>query len=118
MCVEKMSESEPSMTYRKGYKMLSKPESPVTPGQVCEKPAYCVGGSRYIGGMSSTQASAWNVGTCTLMERENIKQKDSARVNTDAMCRGGAVRISVEAPVMGVERRGRVIQPDMWGQPA
>ena len=34
---------------------------------------------------------------------------DTARKNTDAGIRGGAIRSSVEASVMGVERRGGVI---------
>ena len=38
------------------------------------------------------------------------KRNKSARANTDAMCRGGAVRSSVEASVMDVERRDGVIQ--------
>ena len=65
-----MSESEPPMTYRKVLKMLSEPESPVALGEVCEKPAYCTGGNRYIGGMSPIQAPAWNMGTCAVMARE------------------------------------------------
>ena len=35
---------------------------------------------------------------------------DTTRKNTDATVRGGAIRSSVEAPVMGVERRGGVIE--------
>lgn len=109
MSVEKMSESEPSMTYRKGSEMLSKAGSPVHLRQVREEPVYCADGSRYIGGMISTQASARNVRTCPTMPRESCKRKDSARATTNASGRGGAARSSEEAPVMGVERRGCVI---------
>jgi len=35
---------------------------------------------------------------------------DTARKNTDTKIRDGAIRSSVEAPVMGVERRGGVIE--------
>ena len=35
---------------------------------------------------------------------------DTTRKNTDARARGGAACSSDEAPVMGVERRGRVIR--------
>ena len=42
---------------------------------------------------------------------------DSVRANTNAMHRGGAARISDEASVMGVERRGCVIQLLLYGQP-
>jgi hypothetical protein len=36
---------------------------------------------------------------------------ETMRKNTDAGPRGGVTRSSVEAPVMGVERRGDVILP-------
>ena len=49
------------------------------------------------------------------MERGNLGQVGS---RYRAIChRGGASRSSDEAPVMGVERRGRVIQSGMWSQP-
>ncbi len=115
--IEKMSESEPLITYRKGQKTLSKPEGPVALGKVCGQPAYCAGGNRYIGGMSSIQASVWNVGTCSMMPREIHKWGDPTRKNTDASSRGGATRSSDEASVMGVERRGCVIQSVSSGQP-
>jgi len=38
------------------------------------------------------------------------KRNKAARANTDATCRGGAVRSSAEASVMDVERRDGVIQ--------
>ena len=51
-------------------------------------------------------------------ERENLdsavkgndKWQNTTRKNTDAGARGGAIRSSVEAPVMGVERRGGIIE--------
>jgi hypothetical protein len=47
------------------------------------------------------------------MERGNL-----CRMVVDAIrYRGGATRSSDEASVMGVERRGRVIQPRAWSQP-
>ena len=43
------------------------------------------------------------------MIRENLKQLGSCkRESTDAEKWGGTIRSSEEAPVMGVERRGRV----------
>jgi len=48
------------------------------------------------------------------MERGNLGQVFEDLNSCD---RGGATRSSDEAPVMGVERRGRVIQPGTWGQP-
>jgi len=49
------------------------------------------------------------------MERGNLGQAVGVCLN--AWHRGGATRSSDETPVMGVERRGRVIQPGEWGQP-
>lgn len=39
------------------------------------------------------------------------------RKNTDALGRGGSTRTSAEGPVMGVERRGRVIRIEVQHQP-
>ena len=47
------------------------------------------------------------------MERGNLCRKEVGA----NWYRGGATRISEEASVMGVERRGCVIQPSKWGQP-
>jgi hypothetical protein len=49
------------------------------------------------------------------MERGNLDQISGYSLYI--WRRGGATRSSKEAPVMGVERRGRVIQPGTWGQP-
>ena len=46
--------------------------------------------------------------------KENPQAVDPARENTDAENRGGAARSSDEAPVMGVERRGCIIQLETW----
>jgi len=43
---------------------------------------------------------------------------NTMRKNTDAGTRGGAVRSSDEAPVMGVERRGSVIRLTSVANPA
>lgn len=52
----------------------------------------------------------WNVGTCTSMLRENFKRKTRKEESIDAMCRGGTIRSSDEAPVMVVKRRDCIIQ--------
>ena len=52
------------------------------------------------------------------MERENLlhgcqgkaSSGEPVRANTDAVRRGGVIRSSDEAAVMGVERRGGIIQ--------
>lgn len=98
------------MTYRKVRDAVKTGAGPVVPGQVCKEPDYCADDSRYIGGMTLIQASPWNVGTCIVDDKGTLQVAKSARTNTDATCRGGAVRSSVEASVMDVERRGGIIQ--------
>jgi hypothetical protein len=70
----KTNASEPLMMYRKFGQTTSKSE--VTFGSR-EEPrgrlAYCLGGVRYIGGVSLVEALMWNVGTCSPMPRENSK---------------------------------------------
>jgi len=60
------------------------------------------------------------VGSGSCMERENLSSRCKGRrpsgrnrkdQSTDAGHRGGAVRIRVESPVMGPDRRGCVVQP-------
>jgi hypothetical protein len=85
-------------------------ESPVVPGRACGEPEACAGGSRYIGGMTLIQASSWNVGTCMFDVKGQSRVAISTMANTNATCRGGAVRSSEEASVTDVERRGGVIQ--------
>lgn len=77
------------------------------------RPDFCPDGIRHEGGVTLDQAFVWNAGTC------RSDAKEEARVggpyegeSTDAEHRGGAARSSVEGPVMGLERRGRVVQ--LW----
>ena len=60
--------------------------------------------------MNVAQASVRNVGTCAPMPRENSKRRTRKDKSTDAGCRGGTACSSKETSVMGVERRGCVIQ--------
>jgi hypothetical protein len=84
-----------------------------TPGQVWRQPAYCPDGSRCIGGMSYKQALVWNMGTCSAMQREKTSSRLAVRMNTDVLGRGGVARSSFEGSVMGLERRGNVIEVDV-----
>lgn len=74
-------------------------------------------GNRYIGGMTRVQALARNVGTCCLDDKGKWQGVRAPSANTDARRRGGAIRSSVEAPVMGVERRDRIILVAWVNQP-
>jgi len=74
------------------------------------------------GGMNSTQALVWNVGTCVSMPRKQLKRKNRKSLSTDARRRGGVARSSDECFVMELERRGDTVQPDwkvnqQWEEP-
>jgi hypothetical protein len=73
--VEKMSASEPLMTHRNGFRRCRNGCRVVTPGGVWTTPAYGPRGSRCIGGMSSSQASARNEGTWHGVPREIRKRR-------------------------------------------
>ncbi|EAS3781503.1 hypothetical protein D6F12_24585 [Salmonella enterica] len=51
------------------------------------------------------------------MRRERFKRRPRKNLSTNARHRGGAVRSSDESPVMGLERRGCIVQPLLAGQP-
>jgi hypothetical protein len=76
------------------------------------------------GGASVVRALVWNSGTCRpdgtagqwsgpglrlVVWSENPKQLICEGESSDAGHRGGPTRISDEGPVMGLERRGRVV---------
>jgi hypothetical protein len=50
-------------------------------------------------------------------ERERVKRQIREALSTVAWPAGGPTRSSAEAPVTGVERRGRLIWMDSFGQP-
>jgi transposase len=104
VCIKEMSVSEPPMTYRYNHRRCQNRGSPIALGGVCEVPDDCAGGNRYIGGMTLIQASPWNVGTCYFDDKGRYQVERSMSANTEARCRDGAVRSSVEASVMDVER--------------
>lgn len=51
-----------------------------------------------------------NMGTCAEMLRKKFKQRPCKNESTDALYRDRLARSNDEAPVMGVERRGQLIQ--------
>jgi hypothetical protein len=53
-------------------------------------------------------AFVWNVGTCRSDGKGEIQVEPHKDESTDAEHRGGLPRSSVEVPVMGMERRGRL----------
>ena len=64
------------------------------------------------GGVNSTQALVWNVGTCVSMQREQLKRTTRESLSTKARRRGGVVRGSDEGSVTELERRGDTVQLD------
>ena len=112
-----MNESEQSMTCRKAIQLSSKPGSVVGLGQIQTMPVYGLGGDRRRGCMILFQALMWNVGTY----RFNVKERETVQysfASTNVNRRGGAIRSSVEASVMGVERRGLRYSAILDRQPA
>ena len=60
--------------------------------------------------MTFIQAHLRNRRSQMLMERERHKWKPHKADNTEAVSGGGLTRSSVEASVMGVERKGQAIR--------
>ena len=77
------------------------------------RPDFCPDGIRHEGGVTLNQASVWNAGTCRPDAKGEIQVGGPYEgESTDAGHRGGATRSSDEGPVMGLERRGRIVQ--LW----
>ena len=72
-------------------------------------PAYRVGGVRRRGGVISIRARLWNCGNSERDAKGDGQAKQSKALSTDARTEDGPTRSSVEASVMGAERRGRVV---------
>ncbi len=76
-------------------------------------PDYCPDGIRHEGGVTLQLAFARNVGTCRPDAKGEIQVGGPYEgESTEAGHRGGATRSSGEGPVMGLERRGCVVQ--LW----
>lgn len=106
------------MTCRNVYNRRRNREGVVNPGQGWGTPDYCPTGVRHEGGVTLIQALVRNVGTC----RPDVKgeaQANSLRKgqSTDAGHRDGVVRSRDEGSVMGLDRRGDVVQLCRVGNP-
>ena len=137
VCDEKTNMCEPLLTHRKAQRRHQNRGCGYLPGQrraglgtlsARGRPACCPGGARCRGGVSSSQALAWNRRTCRLDTDGQANRVMFAlwpprgrtasgghrkRQSTGAGHRDGTARSSEEGPVMGLERRGRADQ----GQP-
>ena len=94
-------------------------------GLVGEIPVYCPGDVRHEEGASTIQALVWNRRTCRsgILSRNGLgggsspSGRNREEPSTDPEHRGGPSRSSDEVPVMGMERRGRIIRGLFAGQP-
>ena len=79
------------------------------------RPDFCPGGIRHKGGVTLNQAFVWNAGTCRFDVKGETQTGGPCEGEiTDAEHRGGATRSSVESSVMGLERRGCIVQ--LWSE--
>jgi len=110
--VEKTSASKPSMNCRKRRNEVKTRRLSLTWDQLGGNlfTAQVASGGR--GGVNSTQALVWNVGTCVSMRREQLKRTTRESLSTKARHRGGVARSSVEGTVTVLERRRDTVQPD------
>lgn len=110
--------SEPLMTCRKVFNRRRNREGVIGPGQGWGQPDYCPADVRHEGGVTLIQALVRNVGTCR-PDAKGEAQADSLRKgqSTDAGHRGGVARSRVEGSVMGLDRRGDVVQLCYAGNP-
>jgi hypothetical protein len=125
---EKTNMSEPLLTHRNKHDGIETGEcgysrdndaTSWSSSRVRERPACGPGGVRCIGGVSSSQALAWNRRTCRLGMATNRgtgsrfwlpRGRTPMGESTDPRHRGGPARSSGEGLVMGPERRGRAGQ--------
>src|SRR5262249_31774328 len=108
---------EPLMTCRYPD-MTSKPSGSVGSGQAHREAVFWVGGVRHGGGASLSQAFMRNHGNLSWDEKGKVTRAETRGRNTKAQHRGGALRRSEEAPVMGEEQRERVVPGMFSDQPA
>jgi len=132
---EKTNMCEPLLTHRNLERWHRNRGGCSIPGQrrawcapgVRKRPACGPDGVRCKGGVSSSQALAWNRRTCRLetagqgwiaWPREGGPQAaETAKGQSTARHRGGPARSSDEGPVMGLERRGRAGQVVLMSTP-
>ena len=97
---------------------MSKPESPLAPGQDRAMPADGPIGIRHIGGVTLIQALVRNLGTCRPDVKGEIQVERLLKdESTDAGHGGGDARSRDEGSVMGPDRRGVIVWLYAAGNP-
>ena len=91
---------------------MSKPGLTLPPGSARGNPEACPSGIRHVEGAKLNRALVWNVRTCrTDAKGEVLSGHNREDEITDAEHRGGVARSRDEGFVMGLDRRGCVVQP-------
>src|SRR6195256_2400979 len=103
---------QPSMKCRKRIRRCQNRGLTLPPGSAQGKPEACPSGIRHVGGAKLNLARVRNVRTCrTDAQGEVSSGQNREDESTDAEQRGGVARSRDEGSVMGLDRRGCVVQP-------
>ena len=82
------------------------------PGSARGNPEACPSGIRHVDGAKLNRALVWNVRTCRTDAKGEVSSGHNREdESTDAEHRGGVARSRDEGFVMGLDRRGCVVQP-------
>jgi len=81
------------------------------PGSARETPEACPSGIRHVDGAKLNQALVRNVRTCRSDAKGDVKRLTPQGPEYRSGAQGGAARIRDEGSVMGLDRRGCVVQP-------
>ena len=106
------SASEPSMKCRKRIRRCQNRGLTLPPGSARGNPEVCPSGIRHVDGAKLNQALVRNVRTCRSDAKGEVASGQNREdESTDAEHRDGAARSRDEGSVMGLDRRGCVVQP-------
>ena len=106
------SASEPSMNCRKRFRRCQNRGVTLPPGSARGNPEACPSGIRHVGGAKLNRALVRNVRTCRTDAKGEVSSGHNREdESTDAEHRGGVARSRDEGFVMGLDRRGCVVQP-------
>ena len=105
------SESEPLMTCRNASDDVETGGAKFSRDELGGCPEDCPSGIRYVSGAKPDQALVRNVRTLSRCQGRNPSGKNRKGQSTEAGHRGGVARSRGEGSVMGLDRRGCVVQP-------
>jgi len=89
--------------------------NPLAQDKLGSESVCCPSGIRCRDGVTFTQAFVWNAGTSRFNVKGEVQMGDPHENESPEVKHwGGTTRSSDEASVMGVERRGRVVQFVWW----